>query len=232
MAEGDPEKEGFVDPGEGEVVEACRKRDRVEEEVVVEEGETEQAAEEPEQVAEEPEQVAEEPKQSAEEPEPKRQKVEDAVTVGPLTFSGATEACSYFSDLLSHFRPEQDLNEYEFVVLLELLTKGHRDPQKKIGVGVSSFQIRTHPTYGSKCFYICRTDGTSEDFSFRKCVARLFPNDPLPRGRTTAKAQGNQGGAHVSNGGGRGSQRGSGGRRGRGRGGRRGRGRGGGRRGR
>ena len=47
--------------------------------------------------------------------------------------------------------------------------------QRKVGCGVSHFKYDEHPEYtGTMCFFIVRTDGTSEDFSFRKCLDIVF----------------------------------------------------------
>lgn len=200
----------------------------VKEDVAEAEADPEKGPETDEKVDAEVEGTANEGEEEEKEPERKKQKTQTPVDLGPMKFSNAAETCAYFSDILSHFTAEQDLNEYEFTVLLDLLVKGHKDPQQKIGAGVQSFQIRNHPTYGSNCFYICRVDGTSEDFSFRKCVARLFPDETLPHGSTTAKSPSSHGGGRSGRGAGRGSRGGRGGRSSRGR----GRGRGRGRRGR
>ena len=38
-------------------------------------------------------------------------------------------------------------------------------------------QVREHDVQASFCFFVLRTDGSAEDFSARKCILRLFPND-------------------------------------------------------
>lgn len=100
-------------------------------------------------------------------------------------------------------------------MLLELLKKGHHEPETKIKSGVRAFQIRKHPEYKSRCFFILREDGTVDDFSFRKCVDHILP---LPQ---NMKAR--HGGGHHRGGGGGGYKGHHGGRGGGGRG--RGRGR-------
>ena len=63
-------------------------------------------------------------------------------------------------------------------VLLALLDKHPRAAEKK-GPGVESITFSEHPTYtGTQCFFINRTDGTKEDFSFRKCITAIFPDQP------------------------------------------------------
>lgn len=51
----------------------------------------------------------------------------------------------------------------------------------QIGGGIKAFQVRFHPDFElSRCFFILRTDGTEEDFSYRKCLESLLPNDSAP----------------------------------------------------
>ena len=46
---------------------------------------------------------------------------------------------------------------------------------EKIGCGFASFKYDEHPEYtGTMCIFIVRTDGSSEDFSFRKCLDVVF----------------------------------------------------------
>jgi len=115
-----------------------------------------------------------------------------------------------------------------------------------VGAGVKAFQVRNHPEFMSRCFFVLRTDGSSEDFSYRKCAEALMPDQPAPplnssgprrsARAATANAGAKRGlgarGAGVSKGGrgGRGVGRGRGAAAAGGRGGRSGRGgRGGGR---
>ncbi|CAH2065037.1 unnamed protein product [Thlaspi arvense] len=134
------------------------------------------------------------------------------VKLGPKEFVSSVEMFDYFNKLL-HFWPNNlDLNKtiqvgsgtqnifmYERRVLLDLVKKGHPEPEKKIGGGIKAFQIRNHPVWKSRCFFLVRVDETADDFSFRKCVDHILP---LPENVKSPK----------SSGGGRG---GYGGRRGR-----------------
>eukprot|EP00850_Spirogloea_muscicola_P026020 SM005231S17509 [mRNA] locus=s5231:1:1002:- [translate_table: standard] len=68
---------------------------------------------------------------------------------------------------------------YEHGVLLDLVRKGHHDAGAKLGaVPPTAFQVRVHPEYLSRCFYVVRADGTADDFSYRKCVDRLMALPP------------------------------------------------------
>lgn len=55
--------------------------------------------------------------------------------------------------------------------LLYFLLQNHHDRNKKIGGGIKYFTVGKHPT-GNKCFIIIRKDGTSDDFSYLKCLEK------------------------------------------------------------
>lgn len=99
-------------------------------------------------------------------------------------------------------------------MLLDLIKKGHSEPEKKIGGGIKTFQVRTHPMWKSRCFFLVREDDTEDDFSFRKCVDHILP---LPENMKSHGANGNGHGGGGRGGGGGGGRRGG---RGGGRGGR------------
>ena len=132
-------------------------------------------------------------------PDAKKEKREwTAVKLGPKTFASPEEMIKYFSWILNNMTVNQDMNDYEFMVVDECLRR-HPDADKKIGAGVKTFQIRNHPEHDTRCYMVVRTDGSCEDFSYRKCVEVLFP------GFTNAVRSGGGGGR-----GGRGSGRGGG----------------------
>ena len=45
----------------------------------------------------------------------------------------------------------------------------------QLGAGVRAIRVREHPEMDSTCFFLLRTDGSMDDVSVAKCVARLFP---------------------------------------------------------
>ncbi|KAJ1438935.1 hypothetical protein SESBI_02709 [Sesbania bispinosa] len=95
------------------------------------------------------------------------------------------------------------------MVLLELLKNGHPEPDSKIGGGIQAFQVRMHPMWKSRCFFLIREDESVDDFSFRKCVDHILP---LPE-EMQLKPDANKalGGRHGGKGGnGRGGGRGHG----------------------
>ncbi|OIT32550.1 PREDICTED: protein DCL, chloroplastic-like [Nicotiana attenuata] len=134
-------------------------------------------------------------------------------SVGPKNFGSSVEMFDYFYKLLHSWSPNLNLNKYEHLVLLDLLKKGHLEPERKIGTGIRAFQIRFHPQFKSRCFFVIREDGSVDDFSFRKCVDHILP---LPE-NMQVKHEANKALAHSGKGGGRkggghGRDRGNGGK--------------------
>ncbi|PUZ42481.1 hypothetical protein GQ55_9G586000 [Panicum hallii var. hallii] len=130
------------------------------------------------------------------------------VKLGPKEFTSAVEMFDYFFALLHSWAPQLDFNKYEQMVLEDLLKKGHAEPAKKIGAGIEAFEIRNHPVWQSRCFFVRRVDGSADDFSFRKCVDNILP---LPEDMKIGNGK-KSGGHHKGGGGGRGGGRGGGGR--------------------
>lgn len=105
------------------------------------------------------------------------------------------------SDLLQYRRlmsfSSSDLPQYEQLVLTELLRRGHPEPERKIAGGIRSFEVRYHPMWKSRCFFLVRADGSSDDFSFRKCVDHILPlpdSMKVPDGRKGGGAARGRGG--------------------------------------
>ncbi|URE11680.1 hypothetical protein MUK42_19737 [Musa troglodytarum] len=113
----------------------------------------------------------------------------------------------YFLKLLRTWAPDLDVNK------LDLLKKGHPDPDKKIGAGIEAFQVRYHPTFKSRCFFLVRADGSSDDFSFRKCVDMMLPMPDHLKAQSTSdygRVFDHERGSHPRRGVGRGGGRGDG----------------------
>ncbi|XP_047333547.1 protein EMBRYO DEFECTIVE 514-like [Impatiens glandulifera] len=94
------------------------------------------------------------------------------VSLGPMSFGSSIEMFDYFYKLLHSWSIDFNFNEYEHLVLMGLFEKGQ---EVKTGNGICGFQIRQHPLYKSRCFYMIREDGSVEEFSFRKCIHYLIP---------------------------------------------------------
>ncbi|XP_076899142.1 protein EMBRYO DEFECTIVE 514-like [Bidens hawaiensis] len=131
------------------------------------------------------------------------------VSVGYKSFETSVEMYDYFFKFLHYWPPNLNINKYEHAMLLDLLKKGHLEADKKIGAGIKALQVRYHPQYKSRCFFLVREDDSADDFSFRKCVDHILP---LPENMIVKhdvnKAMGGSRGS--GRGGGRGNWRGRG----------------------
>eukprot|EP00898_Chlorokybus_atmophyticus_P002648 jgi/Chlat1/3384/Chrsp23S03811 len=115
----------------------------------------------------------------------------DPVQLGPKNFTNAHAMYTYFHQLLHRVTASQDLNEYEYNVVLDLVKKGHHSPDEKLQGGVVAAQVRNHADFESRCFFLVKQDGTLVDFSYRKCINNLMP---LPEDMLPAMVKGGGGG--------------------------------------
>ncbi|KAF3968038.1 hypothetical protein ACB098_04G107300 [Castanea mollissima] len=139
-------------------------------------------------------------------------------SLGPKDFGSSVEMFDYFYKFLHFWPPNLNVNKYEQMVLMDLIKKGHPEPDKKIGGGINAFQVRYHPMWKSRCFFLIRDDESVDDFSFRKCVDHILPLPEEMKLKSDVNKALGGGKGHGHRGGGRGGGRGRG--RGRGRGGR------------
>ncbi|KAF6148280.1 hypothetical protein GIB67_012055 [Kingdonia uniflora] len=103
-----------------------------------------------------------------------RQEAKESANLGPKKFSSAVEMFDYFYKFLHYWPTNVDINKYELTVFLDLVKKGCPEPEKKVGGGIRSFQVRHHPVWKSRCFFLVRKDDSVDDFSFRKCVDNIL----------------------------------------------------------
>eukprot|EP00128_Syssomonas_multiformis_P004313 Colp12_sorted_trinity150504_noHs@35809 len=107
---------------------------------------------------------------------------EKAVKLGSRTFRDKHSLVSCVHSLLYNFPLNEKLEQSDVDLLVDLLKQGHENPDGKIGSGVESISVKMHPVHTEvRCFMIARTDGTEEDFSYRKCVQKLFGEDSPKR---------------------------------------------------
>jgi hypothetical protein len=90
------------------------------------------------------------------------------VNLGHLSFPMRTEALKYFSDLLKRTEIGTHLEGEDFDDV-EALLSGHPDAQTKIGDGIRSITVEDD-TFNYKCFHVIRSDGSRENFSYKKCI--------------------------------------------------------------
>lgn len=91
------------------------------------------------------------------------------LTIGGLQFASKTAAERHLSCVLNRYRPSERVNDEDAAMLQDLLTR-HPDREQKLrGLAVSHFEV--HPFEGGTlCFFLVRSDGTKEHFSFKKCI--------------------------------------------------------------
>ncbi|EXB44692.1 hypothetical protein L484_015949 [Morus notabilis] len=127
------------------------------------------------------------------------------VSLGPKSFGSSVEMFDYFYKFLHYWPPNLNVNKFLFFAR-------HAEPDKKIGGGIRAFQVRYHPMFKSRCFFLIRNDESYDDFSFRKCVDRILPLPEDMKVKSDAnRALGGGGGngrGRGARGGGRGSWRG------------------------
>ncbi|MGW6791885.1 DCL family protein [Streptomyces chartreusis] len=56
---------------------------------------------------------------------------------------------------------------------LRALLALHSEAEEKIGPGVDHFQVRKHPDWDTYGFWVVRTDGTEDDFSYPDIIRKL-----------------------------------------------------------
>ncbi|KAJ7546430.1 hypothetical protein O6H91_08G040100 [Diphasiastrum complanatum] len=65
------------------------------------------------------------------------------------------------------------LEQHDKKTILEEVLHYHPDRHLKIGNGVESIKVDYHQNHGCRCFFVNRIDGSSDDFSFHKCLKEL-----------------------------------------------------------
>lgn len=90
------------------------------------------------------------------------------LTVGSLQFTKRGDANAYFRDMLNRYDLGDKLSASDEDIVRALLAL-HPKSDEKIGCGVTHFSVRS-AEFGSKCFWVNRSDGTTEKFSFATCI--------------------------------------------------------------
>ena len=83
----------------------------------------------------------------------------------------------YYNDVLNNTTLHQPLNEYELTMVLDLLRKGHAKAEEKTHGGVKFISVGVHSEWKSRCFMVHHEDGSKIDFSYRKYVPCLAPEE-------------------------------------------------------
>ena len=90
------------------------------------------------------------------------------ISFGSLYFARKGDAEDYLKDMLHRYDVGDKVSSDDAIVLKAALAL-HPDAEAKIGSGLSHFSVRS-ADFGTKCFFINRSDGSAEKFSFRSCI--------------------------------------------------------------
>lgn len=95
------------------------------------------------------------------------------LNLGPLAFAKKGDAADYLKEMLHRYDVGDKVSVADSGILSAALAR-HPDAKAKIGCGVSHFSVRS-ADFGTKCFWLNRTDGTTEKFSYRACIFEKRP---------------------------------------------------------
>lgn len=91
------------------------------------------------------------------------------VTIGGINFAKKGDALAYMKAMLHRYDIGDRVNASDAEFLLAALNL-HPEASAKIGSGVTHFNVRS-ADFGTKCFWVNRTDGSTEKFSYKNCAS-------------------------------------------------------------
>lgn len=94
--------------------------------------------------------------------------VKKPITIGAHYFSKKGDAEQFLKDILKRYEVGDKVSKDDEVVLRAALAL-HPEAVAKVGCGVSDFSVRS-AEFNTKCFWINRSDGSTEKFAVRACV--------------------------------------------------------------
>ncbi|CAI0375143.1 unnamed protein product, partial [Linum tenue] len=98
------------------------------------------------------------------------------VSLGSMEFRTSREMFGYFDTLISTWRQnDMVVQKACFPMLLDLVKKGHPEPEKLIGSGVRRFHVHDHRYCTRNRTFFLTTKGNAFDFCFRSCVHNILP---------------------------------------------------------
>jgi Protein of unknown function (DUF3223) len=90
------------------------------------------------------------------------------ITIGSSHFAKTGDAISFYKAMLNRYDVGDKVGAADDDLLRAALAL-HPKTAEKIGCGVTHFSVRS-ADFGSKCFWVNRTDGTTEKFSYITCI--------------------------------------------------------------
>lgn len=91
------------------------------------------------------------------------------VTIGGIYFAKKGDALTHMKAMLDRYDIGDRVNASDTEFLRAALSL-HPEATAKIGSGVVYFSVRS-ADFGSKCFWVNRTDGSTEKFSYKSCAS-------------------------------------------------------------
>lgn len=88
--------------------------------------------------------------------------------IGGIDFAKKGDAMLFFREMLNRYRPGEMVSDTDARLLSALLAR-HPEAKDKAGAGVTGFKVRS-ADWGTQCFWVMRSDGSSEKFSFYACL--------------------------------------------------------------
>jgi len=90
------------------------------------------------------------------------------IDLGPLHFDRRGDAVEYLRAMLYRYDVGDKVSAEDSVILQAAL-EHHPDAAKKKGSGIASFSVRS-ADFGTRCFWVNRTDGSTEKFSISGAI--------------------------------------------------------------
>jgi hypothetical protein len=90
------------------------------------------------------------------------------IVIGDLEFAKKGDAVEHFKAMLNRYSPGDKVCDADGRVLAILLAR-HPEAKAKIGSGIVHFNVRS-ADFGTQCFWVTRSDGSTEKFAFRSCL--------------------------------------------------------------
>ena len=90
------------------------------------------------------------------------------IVIGDLEFAKKGDAVEHFKAMLNKYRPGDKVSDADGRLLAILLAR-HPEAKAKIGSGINHFNVRS-ADFGTQCFWVTRSDGSTEKFAFRSCL--------------------------------------------------------------
>lgn len=92
--------------------------------------------------------------------------------LGGKRFETTTAVSDYARIILHRALPGFALEGEDAAFVADLFSH-HPEARRKAGPGISFFYVGIMPAWGTRNFLVCRTDGSFDKFSVKKCVASL-----------------------------------------------------------